>query len=84
MTIESFVLIGRPAQPVFEFVTNASLWHYWHPATASVTATPPRPLVDDKQPQPVRDPGPQDDKTPGRDDASPADPSPQRAARPAR
>ena len=45
VTIESFVLIGRPAQAVFEFVTNASLWHYWHPATASVTATPPRPLV---------------------------------------
>ena len=35
VTIESFVLIGRPAQAVFEFVTNASLWHYWHPATAS-------------------------------------------------
>lgn len=29
---------------MFEFVTNASLWHYWHPATASVRATPPRPL----------------------------------------
>jgi uncharacterized protein YndB with AHSA1/START domain len=44
-TIESFVLIGRPAQAVFEFATNASLWRYWHPATASVTATPPRPLA---------------------------------------
>lgn len=44
-TIESFVLIGRPAQAVFEFATNASLWHYWHPATASVSATPPRPLA---------------------------------------
>ena len=44
-TIESFVLIGRPAQAVFEFATNASLWHYWHPATAAVTATPPRPLT---------------------------------------
>ena len=43
-TIESFVLIGRPVQVVFEFVTNASLWHFWHPATASVSATPPRPL----------------------------------------
>ena len=45
VTIESFVLLRRPAQAVFEFVTNASLWHYWHPATASVTATPPRPLA---------------------------------------
>ncbi len=44
-TIESFVLIRRPAAAVFEFVTNASLWHYWHPATASVSETPPRPLV---------------------------------------
>lgn len=44
-TIDSFVLIGRPAQAVFEFVTNASLWHFWHPATASVSATPPRPLT---------------------------------------
>lgn len=43
-TIESFVLIRRPARAVFEFVTNASLWHYWHPATASVSATPLRPL----------------------------------------
>jgi hypothetical protein len=45
VTIESFVLLRRPAQAVFEFVTNASLWHYWHPATASVSATPRRPLV---------------------------------------
>ncbi len=43
-TIESFVLIGRPVQVVFEFVTNASLWHFWHPVTASVSATPSRPL----------------------------------------
>jgi Polyketide cyclase / dehydrase and lipid transport len=43
-TIESFVLIRRQAPAVFEFVTNASLWHFWHPATASVSATPPRPL----------------------------------------
>lgn len=43
-TIESFVLIRRPARAVFEFVTNASLWHFWHPATASVSATPLRPL----------------------------------------
>ena len=45
VAIESFVLIRRPAGAVFEFVTNASLWHYWHPATASVSDTPPRPLV---------------------------------------
>jgi hypothetical protein len=30
-------------------VTNASLWHYWHPATASVSDTPPRPLVAGEQ-----------------------------------
>ena len=39
-TIESFVLIGRPAAAVFEFVTNASLWSHWHPATVSVLAAP--------------------------------------------
>ena len=43
VAIESFVLIGRPAAEVFDFVTNASLWHHWHPATESVTAAP-RPL----------------------------------------
>jgi len=43
-TIESFVLLGRPAKVVFEFVTNASLWHSWHPATVSVSDAPPRPL----------------------------------------
>jgi len=43
VTIESFVLIGRPADKVFEFATNASLWTHWHPATESVVA-PPRPL----------------------------------------
>lgn len=43
-TIESFALIARTAPAVFEFVTNASLWHHWHPATASVRAAPPRPL----------------------------------------
>jgi uncharacterized protein YndB with AHSA1/START domain len=44
VTIESFVLIGRPVQAVFDLATNASLWHYWHPATASVSATLSRPL----------------------------------------
>lgn len=40
VTIESFALIGRPADTVFEFVTNASLWKHWHPATESVVAAP--------------------------------------------
>lgn len=44
MVIESFELIRRPAATVFEFVTNASLWRHWHPATIAVTNTPPRPL----------------------------------------
>lgn len=44
VTIESFVLIGRPAAAVFDFVTNASLWGNWHPATESVVA-PLRPLT---------------------------------------
>jgi uncharacterized protein YndB with AHSA1/START domain len=43
VTIESFVLIGRPADKVFDFATNASLWTHWHPATESVAA-PARPL----------------------------------------
>lgn len=43
VTIESFVLIGRPADKVFDFATNASLWNHWHPATESVAA-PARPL----------------------------------------
>lgn len=43
VTIESFALIGRPASEVFEFVTNASLWHHWHPATEYVRAAA-RPL----------------------------------------
>jgi uncharacterized protein YndB with AHSA1/START domain len=49
VTIESFVLIGRPAEAVFEFVTNASLWHHWHPATAAVTATSLRSLRQGEQ-----------------------------------
>ena len=44
VSIESFVLIGRPAEAVYEFVTNASLWQHWHPATAALTATALRPL----------------------------------------
>lgn len=46
--IESFVLIHRPAAAVFEFVTNAALWHYWHPATVA-TLAPSRPLLAGEQ-----------------------------------
>lgn len=42
--IESFVLIHRPAAAVFDFVANAALWHYWHPATVA-TLAPSRPLL---------------------------------------
>jgi hypothetical protein len=42
-TFESFVLIGRPIDAVYDFAANASLWGHWHPATESVVA-PPRPL----------------------------------------
>lgn len=48
VTIESFVLIHRPAAAVFEFVTNAALWHYWHPATVA-TLAPTRPLQQGEQ-----------------------------------
>ena len=43
VTIESFALIGRPIDAVYDFAANASLWGHWHPATLSVVA-PPRPL----------------------------------------
>lgn len=43
VTVEAFVLVGRPPGKVFEFVTNASLWTHWHPATEAVVA-PLRPL----------------------------------------
>lgn len=49
VSIESFVLIGRPTEAVYEFVTNASLWHHWHPATVAVTATALRPLRSGEQ-----------------------------------
>ncbi len=45
VTIESFVLIGRPAQAVFEFVTNASLWHLLASGHRVGQRTPPRPLA---------------------------------------
>jgi uncharacterized protein YndB with AHSA1/START domain len=54
VAIESFVLIGRPAAEIFEFVTNASLWHHWHPATESVQAAS-RPLrVGDQATEAIR------------------------------
>lgn len=46
--IDSFVLIHRPVAAVFEFVTNAALWHYWHPATVA-TLAPSRPLRQGEQ-----------------------------------
>jgi hypothetical protein len=42
-TVDGFVLIGRPIEAVFEFVTTAALWGNWQPATESVIA-PLRPL----------------------------------------
>jgi hypothetical protein len=45
VTIETAVLIKRPPGAVFSFATNAALWPSWHPATASVSATPRRPLA---------------------------------------
>jgi hypothetical protein len=45
VTIDSAALIRRPIGAVFNFATNASLWTSWHPATAAVTATPRRPLM---------------------------------------
>lgn len=43
--IETGIVIARPANAVFAFVTNASLWHYWHPATEAVSGVQNRPLV---------------------------------------
>jgi hypothetical protein len=45
VTIDTAVLIRRSIDAVFNFATNASLWTAWHPATAAVTATARRPLV---------------------------------------
>ncbi|HVZ45585.1 MAG TPA: SRPBCC family protein [Ramlibacter sp.] len=38
--------IDIPVAPeaLFDFVTNASQWHRWHPATHAVRETPSRPL----------------------------------------
>jgi uncharacterized protein YndB with AHSA1/START domain len=43
--IETGIVIARPAEVVFAFATNASLWHYWHPATEAVSGVENRPLV---------------------------------------
>ncbi len=42
--VESFQLIGRSAETVFDFATNPALWRHWHPATAAVSGAPMRPL----------------------------------------
>lgn len=39
------VHLAAPPQAVYDFVTNASLWPTWHPATRAVRDVPPRPLV---------------------------------------
>ena len=43
--IETGIVIARPADVVFAFATNASLWHHWHPATEAVSGVQNRPLV---------------------------------------
>jgi uncharacterized protein YndB with AHSA1/START domain len=45
VAIESSIAIARPVGTVFEFATFAARWPLWHPATASVTDVPDRPLV---------------------------------------
>jgi hypothetical protein len=42
--IDTSIDIGRSAEEVFDFVTTPALWHTWHPATASVSEVPSRPL----------------------------------------
>jgi uncharacterized protein YndB with AHSA1/START domain len=39
------VVIAATPQRVFDFVTNASRWKRWHPATHAVHGVPDRPLV---------------------------------------
>ena len=39
------VHLDAPPQAVYDFVTNASLWPTWHPATRAVRDVPARPLV---------------------------------------
>ena len=39
------VEIDRPPEKVFDYATDASLWHTWHPATASVSNVRAGPLA---------------------------------------
>jgi uncharacterized protein YndB with AHSA1/START domain len=43
--VESEIMISRPPQRVFEYVTTPALWHTWHPATVQVRGVPNRPLT---------------------------------------
>ncbi len=43
--IRHSVVLAAPPERVFDFVTDASQWHRWHPATRSVRDVPQRPLV---------------------------------------
>lgn len=43
--VETETDIARTATEVFNFVSNAALWHTWHPATVSVRDVPKRPLT---------------------------------------
>ncbi len=42
--IQHTVALAAPPERVFDFVTNASQWPRWHPATRAVRAVPERPL----------------------------------------
>jgi uncharacterized protein YndB with AHSA1/START domain len=42
--IETSIDISRRPEDVFNYVTTPALWHTWHPATASVSDVPHRPL----------------------------------------
>jgi len=43
--LETIVVIDRAPQEVFNYVTAPYLWEAWHPATASVSDVPERPIV---------------------------------------
>jgi uncharacterized protein YndB with AHSA1/START domain len=43
--VESEIVIDRPPQLVFDYVTTPALWHNWHPATVRVRGVPNRPLT---------------------------------------
>lgn len=43
--IDTSIELGRPQQEVFDYVTNTTLWHSWHPATVEVRDAPERPLM---------------------------------------